>query len=339
MANRAEGETWSGRRNGTRIVRSAAVALVLLAAAGAFASSLFASAGQAARVAVTDEIGRTIEVAQPVRRMVSLAPSLTETIFALGAGDRLVGDTDACDYPAEAKTKTKVGSTIAPSIEEVIALRPDLVLATESLNRQETVDALDRLGVPVYVTDPRTVQDVVDSTARLANVIGAGDAGPALLGGLRARLETLRRRLSGVPARRVLFVVWMDPLISIGRHTFISDALAWAGAMSVVETDQNWPHMSLEMIVKLQPEYLVFAGSHGDAGVPSLADLQTRPGWRDLEAVRAGRVVVVSDALLRPCPRILDAIEELARDFHPEAFSSSALRIPYSEAPREEAMR
>lgn len=322
MSIGAEGVNRNRRRSGARTLRSAAAALVLLAAGAAFAYPLRASSDSRdtpARLAVTDEFGRTIQVPQPVLRMVSLAPSMTETIFALGAGDRLVGDTDACDYPAAAKTTAKVGSVEAPSIETIVALRPDLVLAT-SLNRQETVEALDRLGVPVYVADPHTVQDVVQSTARLANLIGAGDAGQALVGNLRARLDALRRRLSGVPPSRVLFVVWTEPLISIGRHTFITDALAWADAQSVVDTERDWPQVSLEEMVRLQPAYLVFAGSHGDAGAPSLADLQARPGWRDLEAVRAGRVVVVSDALARPCPRLLDAIEELARDLHSEVF-------------------
>jgi iron complex transport system substrate-binding protein len=308
-------------------LRSAAAVLVLLAAGAAFAYPLRASPGSRdtpARLAVTDEFGRTIQVPQPVLRMVSLAPSMTETIFALGAGDRLVGDTDSCDYPDAAKTKTKVGNVLSPSLEEIVALRPDLVLATKSLNRRETVEALDQLGVPVYVADPHTVQDVLQSTSRLANLIGAEGAGQALVGNLQSRLDALRRRLSGVPPSRVLFVVWTAPLISIGRHTFITDALAWAGAQSVVDTEKDWPQVSFEEMVRLQPAYLVFANSHEDVGAPSLADLQARPGWRDLEAVRAGRVVVVSDALERPGPRIVDVIEELARDLHPELFQENS---------------
>jgi len=301
----------------------AAILFALLAVAIACTRPALASADSSARVTVTDELGRTIEIVQPVQRMVSLAPSLTETIFALGAGDRLVGDTDVCDYPAEARTKPKVGGVVAPSLEAVVALRPDLVLATTALNPARVVDALVRLGVPVYVTDPHTVRDVLDSTARLSKVIGAGDAGRALVADLQARLDAVQRRLAGVPARRVLFVVWAAPLISIGHHTFITDALAWADAQSVVESDKDWPEVSLEEMVRLQPEYLVIAGSYEEVGASSLADLQSRPGWRDLEAVRDGRVAVVSDALARPCPRILDAIEEVARSLHPEAYASA----------------
>jgi iron complex transport system substrate-binding protein len=334
VSKRAEGVKRSRWRNAARTLRPAATAaLALFAAAGTiFTLPLRASPGlphslrstdAPARLTVTDELGRTIEVPQPVLRIVSLAPSMTETVFALGAGDRLVGDTNACDYPAAALTVAKVGSVQAPSIETIITLRPDLVLATKSLNLDATVEALSRLGVPVYVTDPHTVQDVLNSTAHFANVIGESDAGQALVASLQMRLNSLRQRLSGVPPRRILFVVWMDPLISIGRNTFITDALTWADAQSVVETSQDWPHVSLEAIVHLQPEYLVFAGPHGDAGVPSLADLRSLPGWRDLEAVRDGRVAVVSGALARPCPRIVDAIEELSRDLHTDAGSET----------------
>jgi len=124
-----------------------------------------------------DEAGRTVRVPQPVQRIVSLAPSLTETIYALGLQDRLVGDTDFCDYPPDAQKKTKVGGAINPSLEQIAALRPDLVLVTKSLNLIQTVNALDSLGISSYGTDPHTVKDIVSSTERLADVLGAPEAG------------------------------------------------------------------------------------------------------------------------------------------------------------------
>jgi iron complex transport system substrate-binding protein len=329
MSSRAEGVKRSRWRRGARTLRHAATALALLAAA-AFALPLRASPGLPhssrssdgpARLAVTDELGRTIEVPQPVLRIVSLAPSMTETVFALGAGDRLVGDTNSSDYPAAAQTIARVGSEQTPSIEAIVALHPDLVLAIRSLNFEATVDALTRLGLTVYVADPHTVQGVLDSTARLANVIGAGDSGQALVSELRTRLLALQQQLAREPVSRVFFVVWMSPLISIGENTFMADALRYAGATSVVGIREGWPHVSLEAVVRMHPDDLVFAGKHGDAGVPSPADLQSRPVWHDLDAVRAGRVIVVSEALNHPSPRIVDAIEELARDLHPDAFS------------------
>jgi iron complex transport system substrate-binding protein len=262
-------------------------------------------------------------VPQPVRRIVSLAPSLTETVFALGAGDRLVGDTDYCDYPVEALAKPKVGGAINPSLEQIVALHPDLVLATKTLNRHETVTALEQLGIPTYVTDPHTVEDMIASTARLADVIGAHDAGAALAADLRARLTDLQRRLNGLPPKRVLFVVWTEPLISAGRGTFIVDALRWAGAESVVDSPQAWPQISLEEVFRLQPEVLVFSNSHSETVGRDLDALAQLPGWRSLEAARNHRFAVISDAVNRPAPRLVSAIEQLARQLRPEAFAAS----------------
>ena len=268
-----------------------------------------------------DEAGRTVRVPQPVQRIVSLAPSLTETIYALGLQDRLVGDTDYCDYPPDAQKKTKVGGAINPSLEQIVALRPDLVLVTKSLNRLETVNALDGLGIPSYATDPHTVQEIVSSTERLADVLGVPDVGATLHADLERHVTDLEQRLSGLPPRRVLFIVWSDPLISVGKGTFIADAMRLAGAISIVDSAQDWPHMSLEEVVRLQPEFLVFAASHSDSGQNDFDVLAERPGWRGLDAVRNRHFAVISDAVNRTTPRIVSAIEDLARQLHPEAFS------------------
>jgi iron complex transport system substrate-binding protein len=269
-----------------------------------------------------DEAGRTVRVPQPVQRIVSLAPSLTETIYALGLQDRLVGDTDYCDYPPDAQKKTKVGGAINPSLEQIVALRPDLVLVTKSLNLIETVHALDNLGVSSYGTDPHTVQEIISSTERLADVLGVPETGTILGADLQRHLADLQQHLNGLPARRVLFIVWSDPLISVGKGTFIADALRLAGATSIVDSAQDWPHMSLEEVVRLQPDFLVFAAAHSDSGQNDFDVLAERPGWRGLEAVRNRRFAVISDAVNRPAPRIVTAIEDLARQLHPEAFSA-----------------
>ena len=269
-----------------------------------------------------DEVGRTVRVPQPVQRVISLAPSLTETIYALGLQDRLVADTDFCDYPPDAQKKPKVGGAINPSLEQIVALRPDLVLVTKSLNRLETVHALDGLGIPSYATDPHTVAEIVSSTERLAGVLGLQDAGAAVAADLERHLADLRQRLSGLQPRHVLFVVWSDPLISAGKNTFIADALRLAGASSCVDSSQDWPQMRLEEVVRLQPDFLVFAESHSDSGQSQFDLLAERPGWRGLDAVRNRRFAVISDAVNRPAPRIVSAIEDLARQLHPEAFSA-----------------
>ncbi len=271
---------------------------------------------------VIDEAGRTVRVPQPVQRIVSLAPSLTETIYALGLQDRLVGDTDYCDYPPDAQKKTKVGGAINPSLEQIVALRPDLVLVTKGLNLLETVHSLDSLGISSYGTDPHNVRDIISSTQHLAQVLGVPEAGTSVGADLERHLADLQQRLNGLSSRRVLFIVWSDPLISVGKHTFIADAMRLAGATSIVDSEQDWPQMSLEEVVRLQPDFLVFAASHSEAGQNDFDVLAQRPGWRGLDAVRNRRFAVISDAVNRPAPRIISAIEDLARQLHPEAFSA-----------------
>ena len=273
---------------------------------------------------LTDEVGRKIQIPQEVDRVVSLAPNLTEIVFALGDGNHLAGDTDFCDYPAEALQKPHVGGPVNPNLEVVVSLMPDLVLATKSINRRETVNALDHIGLPVYVTDPHSVEEMVASVEHLGIALGTEKSAAILAEDLRGRLSDLDRRLAGAAPRRVFFVVWTDPLISVGRDTFIADALRRAGGRSVVDTKAEWPHISLEEIVRLQPEVLVFASAHAGSTQRDIDELRMRPGWKNLDAMQHDNIVVVSDAINRPAPRMVDAIERLARALHPEAFASRA---------------
>jgi len=130
----------------------------------------------------------------------------------------------------------------------------------------------------------------------------------------------LKQRIAPLAPRKVLFIVWPEPLITIGKDTFIADALRHAGAVSIVDSSQSWPQMNLEEVVKLQPEFLVFAASHGGIAARDFEALSSLPGWRILDAVRNRKFAVISDAVNRPAPRIISAIEDLARQLHPEAF-------------------
>jgi iron complex transport system substrate-binding protein len=270
---------------------------------------------------VTDETGRTVRVPQPVNRIVSLAPSLTETVYALGLQDRLVGDTDYCDYPADAQKKTKVGGGISPSLEQIAALHPDIVLVTKGFNRLETVQALENLGISSYATDPHTVNDIITSLKKLADLLGVPEAGVSVSAEMEHQLANLQQRLASSPAKRVLFVVWHQPLISVGKDTFIADALRRAGALSIVNSEQNWPQVNLEEVARLQPDFLVFAASHSEAVPTTVEALSALPAWSILDAVNNRRYAVISDAVNRPAPRIVAAIEDLARQLHPDAFA------------------
>jgi iron complex transport system substrate-binding protein len=269
---------------------------------------------------VADETGRTVRIPQPLHRIVSLAPSLTETVYALGLQDSLVGDTDYCDYPAAAQKKTKVGGGINPSLEIIASLHPDLVLVTKSFNRLETVNSLASLGISSYATDPHTIDEIISSSKKLSDVLGAPDAGASIEKDMQRRLADLQKRLASLSPKRVLFVVWTQPLISIGKDTFIADALRRAGAVSIVDSDQSWPQVSLEEVAHLQPDFLIFADSHSVSVTSSVEMLATLPGWSIVDAVANRRFAVISDAVNRPAPRIISAIEDLARQLHPDAF-------------------
>lgn len=265
---------------------------------------------------VTDETGRTIEVPARIERIVSLAPNLTEIIYALGLEARLVGVTTLCDFPPQAQAKPKVGDVINPSLEKVLELKPNLVLGTTAGNRRETVEALERLGVPLYGIDPRSVRGILDSIRHVAELAGAPQAARDPTARLEARLAALEERRS--PSRpRVLFIIWLEPLVTIGRDTFLNDVLDRAGAQSAtVDLEPSWPRLSLEEVIERDPDYLVLP--HSDSLAASLARLSPQDPWRRLRAVEQNRIIWVDDAVLRPGPRIVDTIEELARALHPE---------------------
>jgi len=274
---------------------------------------------------VIDETGRHVAVPVDVRRIVTLAPNLTEIIYALGAQNRLAGVSNYSDYPAAAKSKPRIGMPMNPNLEAIVAARPDIVLVA-AVNRYETADELARLGIAVYGTDPHTVEGTLASIEHIGDVIGASTQAESLVANLRQRLGALKSKLAGVPPARVLFVVWQDPLTSLGAHTFIADALRFADARSVVEAKQDWPQISLEEVVRLNPDYLVFASGHfGDASsrAQRLAELRSEAGWRELDAVREGHVAVISDEVDLPAPGLVDAIEQLARQLHPNAFAQT----------------
>jgi iron complex transport system substrate-binding protein len=322
------------RFSGHFILIGALISACFACAQTSFAESPMAAgavADKQSRV-VTDETGRRVTIPADVKRIVSLAPSLTEIIYALGQENRLAGDTDFCDAPAEAKLKPHVGGPQNPSLEAIVALRPDLVVAT-TVNRWETVQALEHLGIAVYTTDPETVRATLDSFLHVAQILDAQSQGDALVAKLRSRLDALHSRLSDRPLVHVLFVVWENPLISIGQNTFIADALRWAGAESVVLSDKDWPTLSFEEIVRLQPDYLVFANDETGVAPVELQNLRASPAWKNIEAVQLGHIVVVPNAVEKPSPGLVDVIEGLAHQLHPEVFTVERLDSRVSSLP------
>jgi ABC-type Fe3+-hydroxamate transport system substrate-binding protein len=279
-------------------------------------SIFFLSAVALAQRQVTDQTGRRITIPDHPHRLVSLAPSITETLYALGLGNELVGDTNYCDYPPQARLKPHVGALLNPNLEEIVALKPDLVLGQAEANRLETAAQLQRLGIPLYGLTAHSVDDTLRSIEDLGSVLGCQAEAGALVGRLRARIARVERRVAGLPRPKVLFVVWYRPLITAGPHTFISDVIRRAGGISVADDlHGEWPRLSLEEILNRDPDVILFPRTNAIS--PSPAQFRQLPGWKDCRAVREGRLYFIADSINRPSPRLIDALEEVARLLHP----------------------
>jgi len=299
-------------------------ALGTLAAGVALGLGLGAFA-PARAIVVTDGTGRDITLPAPPRRIVSLVPGVTEMLFAIGAADRLVGRTDFCDYPPAARAKPSVGGMVAPSLELLVSLKPDLVIVTSSGNSDDTRMQLERLRLPVYLVDPHGLSDVFRTMERLGDLTDRRARAGALVAGLEGRVRAVATRVAARPRPRVLYVVWPEPLIVPGRGAAVTELIALAGGDSVTaEGPERYPRYSVEAAVAGAPDVIVLA-RHG-AGVAPYA----REKWErfaGLPAIRAGRLHAVDgDLFHRFGPRVVDALEILARLLHPGAFTSAAVR-------------
>ena len=269
---------------------------------------------------LVDAIGRHVHVPSAPHRVVALAPSATETIYSLGAGDEVVGVTDFTDWPAEARQRPSVGGIVNPSIERLVSLRPDLVIASREVNHKETIDELDRLGVPVFVIDPQGLDGVLESIRQVGRALNRSGDADRLVGGLRARRDAVMTRVRVFARPRVLLVIWPDPVITIGRAAFITDVVTAAGGQSVTDDlSQQWPQISLEEVLRRNPDWLLLP-ANGHQPI-SIADLERRPGWDRLEAVRHHRVIYYDERLDHSSPLAFDALEDIAKHLHADAFS------------------
>lgn len=256
--------------------------------------------------------------AGPPARVVSLAPSLTEIVYGLGEGGRLVGVCAQCDYPPAARDVPRVGGYLAPSVEAVLGVRPDLVLVVPSPGNREAVRALERAGVRVLVTGDRTLDDLWSAITAVAEALGVPERGAAMAAGIRDRLDAVRARVRGLASRRVLLVVGHRPLIVAGGGTLQDELLRVAGGINVAaDAGTAFPQIPLELVVARAPDIILDAAMGTESGGRELfAELGTVP------AVRDGRIVALSpDALFRAGPRVSDAAALLASAIHPEADS------------------
>jgi len=266
-----------------------------------------------------DELGRMVRLPDHPQRVVCLAPSLTETVYALGRGGAVVGVTDFTDNPPEARTKPSVGGLTDASLEKIVSLRPDLVLAMGTLNQEELVDEMERAGIPVFVVNPQGLQGVLESITHLGEALNCAAGAAQVVKGLESRRAAVAARVAGRTRFRVLLVVWYDPVITAGNKSFLTDLIAAAGGDSVTaDVAQEWPQISLEEVMRRAPDFLLLVkAAHG--GIAE-ADLEAHAGWSQLAALKNHHVIQMDDRLIHPSPVVFDALETLAKQLHPDAF-------------------
>ena len=256
---------------------------------------------------VRDDLGRTVKVPAQIERAISLAPSITEMIFAVGAGDRLVGVTTYCNYPPAAVAIEKIGDTQTPNIERIIALKPQIVFISTASQLEAFSKTLGEQGIAVYITNPTTLDQVFGNLKQLAELFGTSDAAEKLITTLSARASKVRHQASQSTARPKVFVqISREPLFTIGKDSFLTEIVESAGGVSTTkEIATAYPKISKETALALDPDVILLSDSE-DNREPSEV-LKNSP------AVRNGRVYKINaDTISRPGPRLVDALEEIA---------------------------
>jgi iron complex transport system substrate-binding protein len=265
-----------------------------------------------------DETGRSVRVSAIVERVVSLAPNLTEIVYAIGAGNRLVGNTTYCDYPPEAATVAKVGDTLQPSIERIIALKPQLVLVSTASQLEAFTKQLNEQQISVYVTDPRDLEGVFTSIENVGLLLNQKPQAVDLVKQLRARTLAVQETVNSEPLPTVFYQLSAEPLYTAGHDAFVTDIIRRAGGSSVTaQVPGAWPRYSGESALAARPEVIILptGGSMGEANTDVAASLKQSP------AVLSGRVYKINgDYLVRPGPRSILGLEQMAKALHPEAF-------------------
>ena len=278
-----------------------------------------AGAGAGAKT-VTDQLGREVTFGQNPRKVVSLAPSITEIIFALGQEDRLVGVTKYSDYPLAAKSLPRIGTYIHLDLEKVVVLQPDLCIAIKDGNPRSVVEKLESLGIPVYAVDPRDLTSVMETTLEIGMLLSAEQQATGLVRDMRARVQRIKTRVKQADhTPKVFFQIGVSPVVSVGTHTFIHDLIVSAGGENLSQGPVPYPRPTTEQIISFRPDiFIITSMERGEAFEQVKASWRR---WPHIPAVKNDRIFLVESNIFdRPSPRLVDGFELLARLIHPELF-------------------
>lgn len=267
-----------------------------------------------------DDTGRKIYLAKAPTRIVSLAPSVTEILFAIGAGAQVVGVTQFCDFPPEAVQKPKVGYA-NPNLESLVALQPDLIISPQEFVKPDVLGKLEQLKIPVFILADRSIEDIFSHIQTLGRMLDHSTEAVALGMDLRQQIARIKTQAQGQPPVRVLYVLNSQPLITVGPGSFIDQLIGLVGGVNIAAKSATpYPRLSMEAVLQEDPEVLVFP--IGKAEGISENEQQAWRQWTTLTAVKQGRLrQIPADLLNRPGPRIGKGLELLASILHPASAS------------------
>lgn len=269
---------------------------------------------------LADEIGRRVKIPNPVKRIISLAPSVTEILFALGLNEQIAGVTNFCDYPEAALSKPRIGGFVNPSIEKIVSLRPDLIIGTIEGNRRETVYRLNDLGLSVYLVNPKSFDGVIKTIKNIGEIVGGQDESRRIIRDMETEKENIIMHTASLPKPKIFFQIDYAPIITVGKGTLANDLIHLAGGRSISEDElSNYPHYSIETILLKAPEIIIMSSMESKRDYLNL--LRMWQHWKSIPAVRMNAIYVIDSNLVdRPTPRIMEGLETLARMIHPEVF-------------------
>jgi iron complex transport system substrate-binding protein len=271
---------------------------------------------------ITDQLGRTATLkTNSPQRIISLAPSNTEILFALGLGDRIVGVTDYCNYPPEAKTKPSIGGYNTPNIEQVIAMNPDLVLATE-VHQTNLIPQLESRGLTVIGLSPKNISEVLDAITLVGKATGQEKEAASLVTDMQKRIKAVTdktSKLSESQKPRVFYIFWQDPIWTAGAGSFEDELIQMAGGVNIAHDLNGYVDISLETVIMANPEVMIAGIGMGTGEDLPLQFVQTESRLQDVDARQNERIYGTNmDVVGRPGPRVVDALEEFLKLIHPE---------------------
>ena len=272
---------------------------------------------------IIDGLGRQVTINAVPQRIVSLAPSNTEILFALGLGDKIVGVTEYCNYPEAAKTKPKIGGFSTVDVEKVVSLRPDLILATQ-IHSKTIIPSLEKLGLTVVALTPSSLTGVLDSITLVGKITGQDKEASELVKDLNARIEAVSDKtgnLSPNQKPRVFYVTWHDPLMTAGKGALSNDVISQAGGQNIASDITGDKTIDLETVINRDPEIIIASVGMGTGEDQSWQYIKSESRLKKTQALMTGRVYKIDgDLIHRPGPRVVDALEQIAQFIHPELF-------------------